>query len=142
MRPSLAPLVVCLLLGGCRRFYDPPVPILTLVPTGMLATGPSAKADEQTMCLIAGASLQAPVYAHEPTVTIVLVAFTPTPQTPPGMMLYFNSQMISMDTMRAQQPEAFVYRVVTDRGERELRIAVPGNSPGMLCVRQVVVAEP
>src|SRR2546422_467299 len=68
MRPSLAPLVVCLLLGGCRRFYDPPVPILTLVPTGMLATGPSAKADEQTMCLIAGASLQAPVYAHEPTV--------------------------------------------------------------------------
>jgi len=50
--------------------------------------------------------------------------------------------MISMDTMRAQQPEAFMYRVVTDRGEHELRIAVPGNSPGMLCVRQVVVAQP
>ena len=142
LRPSLASLIVWLLLGGCRRFYDPPAPILTLVPTGMLATGPSAKADEQMMCLIAGASLQATVYVHEPTVTIIVIAFTPTPPTPPGMMVYVDSNLIATDTMRALQLEASVYRVAAERGERVLRVMVPPLSPGVLCVRQVVVTQP
>ena len=142
MRPGLASLVVWLLLSGCRRFDDPPAPILTLVPTGMLVTGPAAKADEQMMCLIAGASLQATVWAHEPSVTIVVVAFTPTPPKPPGMMVYVDSQLIATDPMTAVQPQAFVYRVATERGERVLRVMVPRISPGVLCVRQVVVTQP
>ena len=142
VRPGLASLIVWLLLSGCRRSYDPPAPVLTLVPTGMLVTGHAAKADEQMMCLIAGASLQATVYAHEPTVTIVLTAFTPTPSKPPGMMIYFDSLLVATDPMTAGQPQAFVYRVATERGERVLRVMVPSISPGVLCVREVVVTQP
>src|SRR5437879_5081511 len=62
-----------LILAGCRGSYEPPAPILTLIPAATRVAGPSTKVDDHTLCLMAGGSVEAPVYVHRSTATVVLV---------------------------------------------------------------------
>jgi hypothetical protein len=141
MRPSLAAVTLSL-IAGCQGSSDPPAPILSLVPTAMRAVGPSAPADESTLCLIAGASVEATIYVHHPRVTIIVVAFTPTPQTAPDFVLQLGSRTVASNTVRTVQAEASLYRTEAERGEQVVRLQVPGKSPGVFCLRQVLVTQP
>jgi hypothetical protein len=141
MRRHLAALA-SLLLTGCRGSSEPSAPILTLVPAAMQTAGPASNADDHTRCLIAGASVEASVYTKRATVTIFVVAFTPTPDTTPSFELHWGPRTVATNTIRTVRAEASVYRVESDEGEQVLRIAVPPISPGVLCLNQVVVTQP
>ena len=108
----------------------------------MQTAGPGENADDHTRCLIAGASVEASVFTKRATVTIFVVAFTPTPNATPSFVLHWDSRMVGTNTIRTVRAEGSVYRVESAGGEQILRIAVPPTSPGVLCLNQVVVTQP
>jgi hypothetical protein len=141
MRWSVVPLVLSLAIG-CGPSYEPPAPVLTLMPAAMRVAEGTATGDDHTRCLAAGASVEATVYIHQPTVGVIVTAFTPTPDTIPGLVVRLGSAAIASSAVRSAQPEVSVYRTKTGRGERVLRLIVPGSSPGVVCLQQVVVTQP
>ena len=135
---SLAPL----LLLECRGSYEPPAPVLSLAPAGMQSSGPSANFDDHTRCLMPGASVEASVYVQRSTVTIVVVAFTPSPDAIPSFLLHWGGRTVALETVRSARAKASVYRVEASRGEQILSVEVPPTSPGVLCLDQVVLTQP
>ena len=140
MRLRLATVTLAL-VAGCRGSYEPPAPVLTLVPAAMRSGGPAVRADDDTLCLAAGASVEATVYAYQSTVTIMVTASAATPEMT-DLTVRLGSRLVATDAIRATRAEASVYRSQASRGEQVLRLSVPENSPGRLCLRQVVVTQP
>jgi hypothetical protein len=140
-------MVVALLsvLAGCRGSYPPQEAVLTFVPTAMQISGPAAPAanDPITECLIAGASVEARIQVSRSPVTVILIAFTPTPApaTIPSFELRVDSGLVATDVIPTVTPKILAYNVSPNRGEHVLRVGVPGNSPGILCVQQVAVTQ-
>jgi len=131
-----------LLLLGCRGSAEPPASILSLVPAAMQTAGPGENADDHTRCLMAGASVKASVHLERPTLTIVVVAFTSTPDKTPSYALRWDARFVAAEAVRTVRADAFVHRVEAEPGERTLRIEVPPTSPGVLCLNQVVLIQP
>src|ERR1051325_6250684 len=121
-----------LLLAVCRRSYEPPAAILTLVPATMRVTGPTRATDDRTLCLAAGGSAEATVYVHQAAVTIALTASTPTPAAVPSFVVRFGARLLATNPPRTGQGETSVYRATAERGEQVLRVMVPENSTGGL----------
>lgn len=136
-------MALLVVLGGCRGSYPPQEAVLTFVPTAMKVTGLAAPAsnDPNTACLIAGASVEAEIYVSRSPVTIVIVAFTPTPATIPSFELRVGSRLVASDLISTVSPKILAYNVSPDRGTHVLRVAVPGTSPGILCIQQVAVTQ-
>ena len=139
-RTAIALLMV---LGGCRGSYPPQEAVLTFVPTAMKVTGLAAPAsnDPNTICLIAGASVEAEIHVSRSPVTIVLIAFTPTPATVPSFELRVGPTLIASDVISTVTPKILAYNASPDRGAHVLRVGMPGTSPGVLCVQQVAVTQ-
>ena len=131
-----------LILAGCRGSYEPPAPILTLIPAAMRVAGPSTKVDDHTLCLMAGGSVEAPVYVHRSTATVVLVASSPRQEAVPGFAVQLGARMSTPTSIRGPQGEARAYHLDAARGEQVLRVVVSENSPGALCLQQVVMTQP
>lgn len=136
-------MALLVVLGGCRGSYPPQEAVLTLVPTSMTVTGLAAPAsnDPNTACLIAGAGIEAEIHVSRSPVTILIVAFTPTPATIPSFELRVGSTLVASDVISTVTPKILAYNVSPDRGAHMLRVGVPGTSPGVLCVQQVAVTQ-
>jgi len=141
MRRTVIALLVA--LGGCRGSSPPPEAVLTWVPTAMRITGLAAPAsnDPNTACLIAGASIEATIHVSRSPVTVMLIAFTPTPATIPSFELWVGSRLIATDVIPTVSPKILAYNVSPDPGEHVLRVSTPGNSPGVLCVQHVALTQ-
>jgi hypothetical protein len=100
-----------------------------------------ASNDPNTACLIAGASIEAKIHLSRSPVTVILIAFTPTPATIPSFELRVGSRLVATDVIPTVAPKILAYNVSADRGEQVLRVAVPGKSPGVLCVQQLAVTQ-
>jgi hypothetical protein len=136
-------MALLVVLGGCLGSDPPQEAVLTLVPTAMKVTGLAAPAsnDPNTACLIAGASVEAEIYVSRSPVTIVVVAFTPTPATIPSFELSVGPRLIASDVVSTVSPKILAYNASPDRGAHVLRVGMPGTSPGILCVQQVAVTQ-
>jgi hypothetical protein len=143
MRARLLALLVAL-LAGCQETSVPHEAVLTLVPTSMRVVGLAAPGAgyEQTLCLIAGASVEANIYVSRSPFTVVIDAFTPTPMESPWFELHVGSGLIAVEALHNVPPRAMVYTAHAERGEQLLRVNVPGTSPGVLCLQQVIVSQP
>jgi hypothetical protein len=139
-RTVLALLVV---LGGCQNASPPHEAVLSWVPTAMRITGLVAPAsnDPNTACLIAGASLEATIHVSRAPVTVILVAFTPTPATVPSFELRVGDRLVATDAIPTVAPKVLAYNVSPERGEHVLRVGTPGNSPGVLCIQSVALTQ-
>lgn len=136
-------MALLVVLGGCRGSSLPQEAVLTWVPTAMRITGLAAPAanDPNTACLIAGASIDAKIHVWRSPVTIILNAFTPTPATVPSFELWVGRRLVAADVIPTASPKILAYNVSPERGEHVLRVAVPGNSPGVLCIQQVALTQ-
>ncbi len=144
MRLRLAGFAV-FLLAGCRNTADVPAPMLTLWPAAMRVTGPSAKLDDRTLCLVAGTKAEATVFMHRPTATIIVVPFTSTPDTPPALMVSLGADVVAVDTVRNTRAETSAYNATgIGPGEQVLSLMVPESSSraAVLCVQQVMMTQP
>src|SRR5262245_44994621 len=120
MRPHLA-VLAALLVAGCGRSDSTPAPMLTLWPAAMQVTGGSVKLDDHTLCVVAGTKAEVTVFMHQPTATIIVVAFTSTPGTPPDFVMRLGADVVATETIRNLRAEAFAYRVTgVTRGEQVL----------------------
>ena len=108
----------------------------------MRVTGPTSAIDDRTLCLAAGGSAEATVYVHQAAVTIALTASTPTPEVMPSFVVRLGSRLVATNTLRTAKGEMSVYRTAAEREEQVLRVMVPGNSTGGLCLHQVSVTQP
>ena len=108
----------------------------------MRVTGPARAIDDRTLCLAAGGSAEATVYVHQTGVTIALTASAPTPEAMPSFTVHLGPYLVATNTLRTAQGETSVYRVAAERGEQVLRVMVPENSTGGLCLHQVSVTQP
>src|SRR5207244_3281094 len=79
----------------------PPASILSLVPAAMQTAGPGENADDHTRCLMAGASVKASVHLERPTLTIVVVAFTSTPDKTPSYALRWDARFVAAEALLA-----------------------------------------
>jgi hypothetical protein len=142
-RAAMAVIPALGLLAACQGAPPPQEAVLTLVPTAMQITGSFAPAwnDPSTACLIAGASIEARIHVSRSPVTVILIAFTPTPAPIPSFELRVGSRLVAMDVIPTVSPRILAYNVNSDRGEQVVRVAVPVNSPGILCVQQVAVTQ-
>ncbi len=141
MRWSVVPLALSVAIG-CGPSYEPPAPILTLMPAAMRVAGATATGDGHTLCLAAGTSVEATVYIHQSTVAIIVSAFTPTPDAMPSLVVRLGSLTIDSSAIRNTQGEVSVYRTRMARGEQVLQLKVPEDSPGVVCLNEVAVTQP
>lgn len=141
MRRTVLALLVA--VGGCQGASTPQEAVLTWVPTAMRTAGMTAPAstDPNTACLIAGASLETVIHVSHSPVTVILVAFTPTPATVPSFELRVGERLVATDVISTVAPKVLAYNVSPARGEHVLRVSTPGNSPGVLCVQSVALTQ-
>lgn len=135
-------IAVLVALAGCQA-SPPQEAVLTLVPAAMRITGLAAPAanDPNTECLIAGAALEATIHVSRAPVTIILIAFTPTPATVPSFELGVDGRVIAADVVQTVSSKILAYNVAPARGEHLLRVGMPGDSPGVLCVQQLAMTH-
>ena len=135
-------IALVLALAGCRT-SPPAEAVLTLVPAGMRITGSAAPAanDPDTECLIAGAALEATIHVSRSPVTLIVIAFTPTPATVPSFELSVDERLVAADVVSTVASKIVAYNVSPEPGEHRLRVGMPGNSPGVLCVQQVAMTH-
>jgi len=112
------------------------------MPAAMRVAGATATGDGHTRCLVAGASVEAIVYIHQPTAAIIVTAFTTTPDAIPGLVVRLGSLTIASSAIRNTKAEVSVYRARMGRGEQVLQLIVPEGSPGVVCLDQVAVTQP
>lgn len=136
-------LAVLVALGACQGASAPQEAVLTWVPTAMRTTGMTAPAsnDPNTACLIAGASVEATIHVSRAPVTVILIAFTPTPATVPSFELRVGARLVASDVIATVAPKVLAYNVSPERGEHVLRVSTPGNSPGVLCIQSVALTQ-
>ena len=137
------PIAAGLLLVGCHGASPPAEAVLTFVPTAMQVSGLAAPAanDPNTACLIAGASVTANIHVAHAPITIIVIAFTPTPATIPGFELSLDAEQVAADVISTVAPKVLAYNVAPAPGDHTLRVGMPGESPGILCVQQVAVTQ-
>ncbi len=142
MRP-LALACVLLGLGACRGDRPPDEAVLTLVPTAMRATGGVAPAsnDPNAACLIAGGAIAATIAVAGAPVTVIVIAFTPTPATAPGVEIRVGAELVATDVITAVAPRVLAYNVGVEPGDHVLRVSAPDLSPGILCVQSVAITQ-
>ena len=130
-------------LAACRRAPPPQEAVLTFVPTGMRAAGAVAPAsnDPNTACLIAGGSIETTIAVARSPVTVIVIAFTPTPTTVPSFELRVGAKLIAADVVSTLSSRIMAYNVSPVRGEHMVRVSVPGLSPGVLCVQSVAITQ-
>ena len=135
-------IAMLLALAACRT-TPPEEAVLTLVPAAMRITGQAAPAanDPNTECLIAGAALEATIHVSRSPVTLILIAFTPTPATVPSFELQVDGRLIAADVVPTVASKIVAYNVSPEPGEHLLRIGMPGDSPGVLCMQQVAMTH-
>lgn len=137
--------LVALLLGlvGCRGSHPPEEAVLTFVPTAMRTVGLTAPAanDPNTACLIAGGGIERTVTVARAPITVIVIAFTPTPAAVPSFELHVGPQLVAADTITTVAPKVLAYNVDASAGEQVVQVSMPGNSPGVLCVQSVALTQ-
>jgi hypothetical protein len=136
-----AAIALVLTLAGCREAPPPAEAVLTLVPTAMRTTGLTAPAsnDPNSACLIAGGGVEQTIAVARAPITVIVSAFTPTPATVPSVEIRVGEQLVASDVISTVAPKILAYNVALEPGAHLLRVAMPGNSPGVLCVQSVAV---